>query len=548
MKQASGPFQFETILAVFMERSAMFSHRYAAALSIGFLLASSLSLDARTLRWARQGDVLTLDPHAQNNSPTHNFNGHIYEGLVFRAGDGKLTPLLATSWKLTDDPTVWEFKIRPNVRFHDGTPLTADDVVYSLERSRLPTSDIKGNLASVETITKVDDLTIQLKTRGPNPILPDYLANQFIMNKSWCEKNNAGKPQDYKNKEENFAVRNANGTGPFMLVSRETDVKTVLRRFDNYWGRAEFPTPITEIVFTPIKSDATRVAALLSGEIDFLHDVPVQDIERLKSTPNIRVTTGPENRGIFLGFDVGSKELRSSDVKGKNPFADKRVRQAFNMSVNREAIQRVVMRGQSVPSGIVISPFVNGWAKDLDTYPKPDPAAARKLLAEAGYPNGFSVSLHCPNDRYVNDEGICQAVVGQLAQIGIKVSLIAQSQTLHFPILQRRETDFYMLGWGPTTFDSDNPLSWLYHTQTDKLGGWNQTRHSNAEVDRTIQSLSTEPDIAKRNATIRKLWEILKEETIYIPLHNQVLAHGMKADLDMPVHPENAPYFKFIKP
>ena len=522
--------------------------RSTLSLAVAFFLLDAVALEARTLRWARQGDVLTLDPHAQNNSPTHNFNGHIYEGLVFRGQDGKLTPLLATSWRLTDDPSVWEFKLRPDVKFHDGTTMNADDVIYSMERSRLPTSDIKGNLVSVDTITKIDDLTIHFKTKGANPILPDYLVNQYIMSRAWCEKNNAGKPQDYKNKDENFAVRNANGTGPFALVSRETDVRTILKRHENYWGKKEFPTPITEIVFTPIKADATRVAALLSGDVDFVHDLPVQDIERLKSTPNIRVTTGPENRGIFLGFDVSSKELRSSDVKGKNPFADKRVRQAFNMAVNREAIQRVVMRGNSEPSGIVISPFVNGWAKDLNTWPKTDITAAKKLLADAGYPNGFSVSLHCPNDRYVNDEGICQAVVGQLAQIGVKISLIAQSQSLHFPVLQKRETDFYMLGWGPSTYDSDNPFSWLYHSQGDKVSGWNQTRYSNPEVDKSIAALSVEPDIAKRNAAIRKLWEFLKEETVYMPLHNQVLAHGMKADLDMPVHPDNAPFFKFIKP
>jgi peptide/nickel transport system substrate-binding protein len=511
------------------------------------LLWSGQAVEARTLRWARQGDVLTLDPHGQNNSPTHNFNGHIYEGLFFRGQDGKLSPLLSVSWKMTADPSVWEFKLRPNVKFHDGSPLTADDVVYSLERSRLPTSDIKGNLASVETITKVDDLTVQIKTKGANPILPELLVTQFIMSKAWCEKNNAGKPQDYKNKEENYAVLHANGTGPFELVSREIDVKTVLKRNDNYWGKTEWPTPITEIIFTPIKSDATRIAALLSGEIDFVHDVPVQDIERLKNTPNIRVTTGAENRGIFLGFNVGAPELKSSDVRGKNPFADKVVRKAMNLAVNRDAIQRVVMRGQSVSAGMVISQFVNGWSKELDAYPKADPAEAKKMLVDAGYPNGFSVTLHCPNDRYINDEAVCQAVVGQLAQIGVRVSLVAQSQSLHFPLLLKRETDFYMLGWGPVSYDSENPFAWLYHTQTDKLGGYNATRYSNAEVDRLTESLSSEPDIAKRNATIRTLWEMLKEEAVYIPLHSQMLAHGMKSDIDMPVHPDNAPFFKFLK-
>ena len=225
---------------------------------------------------------------------------------------------------------------------------------------------------------KVDDHTVQLKTKGPNPLLADNLTNIFIMSKEWAEANNAAKPQDFKNKEENFAVRNANGTGPFVLVSREPDVKTVMKRNEAYWGRGEVPLEMTELILTTIKQDATRVAALLSGEVDFVQDVPVQDIERLKGTPSLRVTEGPENRSIFLGFDVGSKELASSDVKGKNPFADKRVRQAMNMSINRQAIQRVVMRGQSVPAGSIIAPFVNGYKKEYDNVRRPTSPRPRR--------------------------------------------------------------------------------------------------------------------------------------------------------------------------
>ena len=218
-------------------------------------------------------------------------------------------------------------------------------------------------------------------------------------------------------------------------------------------------------MLTTIKQDATRVAALLSGEVDVVQDVPVQDIERLKASPNLRVTEGPENRSIFFGFDVGSTELASSDVKGKNPFADVRVRQAVNSAINRQAIQRVVMRGQSVPAGSIVGPFVNGYKKEYDNVGQPDIAKAKGLLAAAGYPNGFSVSLHCPNDRYLNDEAICQASVGMLGQIGIKVNLVSQSKSLHFPTLQNLKSDFYLLGWGVPTYDSDYIFSFLYHTR-----------------------------------------------------------------------------------
>src|SRR5688572_12069831 len=401
------------------------------ALLLGVALALvATAADARAVKWARAADALTLDPHGQNEGPTIAFNGQVYEALITRDNANKLVPALATSWKLID-PTTWEFKLRQNVKFHNGDAFTADDVVFSFQRALQPTSDYKGYLANTKEIVKVDDFTVQLKTNGPNPLVADNLTTVYIMSKKWAEANNATKPQDFKNKEENFAVRNANGTGPFQLVSREPDVKTVVKRNEAYWGRSEVPLEITELTLTTIKQDATRVAALLSGEVDIVQDVPVQDIERLKGSPNLRVSEGPENRSIFFGFDVGSKELASSDVKGKNPFADVRVRQAVNSAINRQAIQRVVMRGQSVPAGSIVGPFVNGYKKEYDNVGQPDVAKAKGMLAAAGYPNGFSVSLHCPNDRYLNDEAICQASVGMLGQIGIKVNLVSQSKSLH---------------------------------------------------------------------------------------------------------------------
>ena len=502
--------------------------------------------DARSIKWARSGDALTLDPHAQNEGPTTNVARQIYEPLVERDRNGELVPTLALSWRITEDPSVWEFKLRQGVKFHNGNAFDADDVVFSLERARQPTSDFKGTVTSVDSVAKVDPYTVRIRTRGPNPILVHNLTNLLIMDKEWSEENNATRPQDFKNREENFAVRNANGTGAFALVSREPDVKTVFRRNDRYWGRGEVPLEITELVLTPIKSDATRIAALLSGEIDFVQDVPVQDIDRLKGSPNLRVTAGPENRTIFLGMDVGSAQLRSSDVKGRNPFADLRVRQAANMVINRDAIQRVVMRSQSVPAGAIVPPFVNGYSKELDALPKVDATAGRALLTAAGYPAGFSVSLHCPNDRYLNDEAICQATVGMLGQIGIKANLVSQSKSLHFPLIQKAEVDFYLLGWGVPPYDSEYIFSYLYHTRTDKFGSWNATRYSNPEVDRLVEGLSSETDLEKRNAAIARIWRQVAADQIYIAIHHQVLAHAMKNFVDIPVHPENQVFFKLV--
>jgi peptide/nickel transport system substrate-binding protein len=507
-----------------------------------------LSAEARTLKWARSGDSLTLDPHAQNEGPTHTLAHHIYEPLVHRDTTGKPVPALAVKWGVTSDPQVWEFKLRPGVKFHNGNALTADDVVFSIDRARQPTSDMKGLLTSIETVSKVDDVTVQIRTKGPNPLLVNNLMDLFIMDKEWSEANNVQKPQDFKNKEENFAVRNANGTGPFTLVSREPDVRTVLKRNEAYWGRGNVPLEISEIIYTPIKADATRVAALLSGEVDFVQDVPVQDIERLRGTQNLRVNTGPENRTIFFGMDVASADLKGDNVQGKNPFADKRVRQAMNMAINRAAIQRVAMRGQSIPTGVIMPPFVNGWTKELDAAPPVDVNKAKAMMAEAGYKDGFTTTLHCTNDRYVNDEAICQAVVSMLGQIGVKVNLVSQSKTLHFPMIQKNppESEFYLVGWGVPTFDSDYIFSFLYHTREGARGSWNATRWSNTEVDKMIQSLSSEVDEAKRNATIARIWSIVKEETIYLPLHHQTLAYAMKTNVDIPVDVSNQPKLKYV--
>jgi peptide/nickel transport system substrate-binding protein len=519
---------------------------FGAALLAGTMLAGAA--DARSVKWARSGDALTLDPHSQNEGPTSTISHQIYEPLVTRKVDGQLIPTLATEWRiLPNDPTVWEFKLRAGVKFHNGNAFNADDVVFSIERAMSPTSDFKGLWASVESVKKVDDLTVHVKTKGPNPILVQNMTNTFMMDKEWTEANNAVKVQDFKNKEENFAVRNANGTGAFKLVSREPDVRTVLRRNDDYWAKGQVPLEVTEVVYTPIKADATRIAALLSGEVDFVQDVPVQDIQRLKSQTGLRVNEGPENRTIFLGMDVASAQLAGSGVQD-NPFAKKAVRQAMNIAINREAINRVVMRGQSRPTGTIAPPFIDGFTPEMGKPPAHDAAKAKAMLAQAGYPNGFSATLHCPNDRYLNDEGICQAVVGMLGQIGIKINLVAQSKSIHFPLIQKNppETQFFLLGWGVPPFDSDYIFTFLYHTREGARGGWNALRLSDKDLDAKIRTLASETDLAKRKATVAEIWAKLQDETYYIPLHDQMLAYGMKGDMDIPVHPDNNVWMKYV--
>ncbi|CAN7777643.1 ABC transporter substrate-binding protein [Variovorax sp. LjRoot84] len=512
------------------------------------VLLPSAALHAETVRWARSSDPATLDPHAVNLNTNVTFLHQVYEPLVLRTADGKLQPALATSWQVTRDPTVWEFKLRPGVRFHDGAPFGADDVVFSIQRAKAPTSAWKTLLAPVVEVRKVDALTVQLKTSGPNLVLPHTLTNLFIVNAAWSRAHQAEQPQDVSGKDENFATRNENGTGAYQLVSREQDTRTVFRQFPGYWGKGQFPLEVTQIVFQPIKTAATRVAALLSGEVDFVQDVPAQDVARLKADARLRVTEGLENRTIYLGLNVGAGELKYSDVKGRNPLADARVREAFRLAIDRDTLRTAVMRGLSVPAGIITPQFVHGYEKAFDTWPKPDAARARQLLAEAGYPGGFGITLHCPNNRYVNDETICTAVAGFLARIGVRVSVAARPIAQHATAINQADTDFYLYGWAAPTFDSAYIFDYLVHTRgKDGRGSANAIGYSNPDIDAKIASLAAERDPAKRDATIHAIWQTVQQEGFYIALHHQVLDYAMQRKLDIPVSPEDAILFKNVK-
>ena len=243
---------------------------------------------------------------------------------------------------------------------------------------------------------------------------------------------------------------------------------------------------------------------------------------------------------------VSIDDIAADNVDGKNPLADVRVRRAMNMAINRDAIKQVVMRGQSDPTGVIMPPFVNGWTAALNEFPANDLDAARALMAEAGFADGFDITLNCPNDRYINDEAICQAAVGMMAQIGINVSLDSLPKAQHFPIAQSGDSDFYMLGWGVPTFDSHYIFNFLVHSRTDDRGSWNPTGFSNADVDAMIVSLESETDLAARDETIGKIWQVIQEEQIYLPIHNQVLNWGMSDSINFDVQPEDQPHFQFM--
>ncbi len=506
------------------------------------MTVASPALAENVLRWTSQGDALTMDPHSQNEGPTIAMNGQIYESLVTRDADLNLQPELAESWEAGADG--WTFKLRQGVKFHDGSDFTAEDVVFSFERAKHEASDYKEQAKNVVSVEVIDDYTVKLVTDGPNPILPNQLTSIYMMDKGWSEANNVVAPQDFKAKEETFAVRNSNGTGPFTLVSRAPDELTVLARNADWWGNDVFPGNIDKIEYRPISNAATRVAALLSGEVDFVLDPPLQDLKRIEGADGLGVSTVAQIRSIFFGMDQGIDQLRSSDVEG-NPFKDKRVREAFNLAIDKAAIQRVVMEGLSFPTGMITPPGVLGNTPENDTSYGYDPEKAKALLAEAGYPDGFSIQLDCPNNRYNNDEKICQAAVAMLAKVGVKVNLDAIPKAQHFPKIQKRESDFYMLGWGVPTLDSHYVFSYLL----DGKGSWNATGYDNARVNEITSAITTEIDIDKRTALIGEAWDLVKADIPYVPIHHQVLAWGISDKVEIPISADDAfrPRFAVMK-
>jgi len=502
-----------------------------AALLAAGVLAAGPAVNAKTLRWASQGDFLTMDPHAQNESLNNTAAAYIYEPLLTYDEKFELVPALATSWT-RDGNLLWKFNLRKGVKFHDGTPFTADDVVFTIERAMSPTSNFRVYTTGIQGARKIDDHTVLIYTTVPNPVLLRQLTELRIMSRAWSEKNKVTKPQDFVKKEETHAARNANGTGPYMLKSREVDVRTVFVENPNWWGKASRKGNVTEVVYTPVKSESTRTAALLSGELDFVLDPAPQDIARMKQNPNIKVVEGSETRTIFIGLDQNRDELQYSNVKGKNPFKDLRVRQALYHAIDIEGIKRAVMRGLSDPTGAIIAPQVNGWTKEAHQRLPYSVDTAKKLLADAGYPNGFEFTLDCPNNRYINDEDICKAVVSMWARIGLKVNLNAMPRATYFAKIQKFDTSAYLLGWGVPTFDALYSLQSLAMTVgKEGDGNFNLGRVSNAEFDKLVTAMKSEVDVKKRNDIIARALMLHNQQVMHIPLHNQVIPWAMRKNV-----------------
>ncbi|HEX2367412.1 MAG TPA: ABC transporter substrate-binding protein, partial [Bradyrhizobium sp.] len=504
------------------------------AASVSIVMFAMSPASSQTLRYANQGELKSLDPYTLKETTTIAHHAHVYEGLVTRDKNLKIAPALAESWE-TLTPTHWRFHLRKGVKFHNGDPFTAEDVLFSAQRVRATGSNFLSNVPPDAKFVKVDDYTVDVMLDAPNPILISQWDGWYIMDKKWCEEHDVVAPTPASATTPSYATLHENGTGPFTIESHQPGVKTVFKAFPGWWGKPEHN--LKEIVFTPIGSDATRVAALLSGEVDVVEPVPLQDIQRVNASGGATVMNGPEIRTIFLGMDQTRDELLYSNVKGKNPFKDVRVREAFYKAIDIDLIKNRVMRGLSTPSALMIAPQLFALSKDF-TRPKFDPDGAKKLLGEAGYPNGFEVGMDCPNDRYVNDEQICQAVVAMLARIGVKVNLNAQTRARYFAKIlgPAYNTSFYMLGWTPgATYDVHNVFEQIMQKRDPqrRKGEFNVGNWSNQRFVELADKVEQETDKEKRDAMIAEAHKIHTDDIGHIPLHQQAIVWAVRSNIDV---------------
>jgi peptide/nickel transport system substrate-binding protein len=507
-----------------------------AALLLATLLALPATAWAQTLRWASQGDAQTMDPHSQNEGLTNQLNGYVYEMLVSPDRNLALQPRLALSWEQTG-PLAWRFKLRPGVKFHDGSPFTAADVVFSVARAKEPTSQLSVYANALGTPVAIDPLTVEFRLDRVNPIFLQHLSTVQMMSRAWCEQHRVTKPLDFKNGEESFASFNTNGTGPYTLLRRQPGIKTTYKRFAGWWGNAVGKPAgnVQDIVYTPIANDATRLAALVSGEIDFVLDPAPRDIARLRNTSGVKVLEGPENRLLFLGMDQARDKLLYANVPGdKNPFKDIRVRRALYQAIDIETMKTKLMNGQAVPTG-GITPSPAGAYNDptLETRLPFDVAKARALLAEAGYANGFEITLDCPNNRYVNDEEICIALASMWAQLKVKVRVNAMPRVTLFPKLEKLDTSLFLYGWGGSVTDAETTMTPLMRTRGERgVGLYNYGNVRNEAFDALAGRSSVEPDPKKREDLIKAALREWREQVHTIPLHRQVIPWAMRSNVE----------------
>jgi len=451
-------------------------------------------------------------------------------------------PVLATEWRQTD-PHTWRFKLRPGVRFHDGSPFTADDAVFSFERALAPPSQRQFVLKGIKRVRAVDPLTIDIELTTADASLPQKLVLVAMMSRRWAQSHHVERAQDYNARQETFAVRNANGTGAYRLERYEPDVRTTLKAFPQWWNReASGNGNVDAATFVTIRSDATRLAALHSGEVDIVLDPPYQDVERLRHDADVAVAQVGDISTDLLAFDQASAALPGvapgADGKPRNPFKDLRVRRAVYHAINIDLVIQKVLKGLATATGDLIAPEFGAAAAAGAPRPRYDPVRARELLREAGYPNGFDLTMDCVNVAF--REHVCQAIAAMLTQVGIRTTLHTSPGTQFFPMITQAKVSLAEFGFTGTTEDAWQGLNGLLHTWDANGGGtFNAGRYSNARLDALIDTLRTELDEGRRRAMVAEALKLAAEDIAYVPLYRRTLSWVMQKKVQVVMLPDD---------
>lgn len=523
--------------------------RRALTLSVISLLLVGAYSDAfaqeeKVFRWSSAGDFLTFDVHAQNESLNSAANAAVYEALVRYNTDMRVEPCLASQYQRVKNGFL--FTIRENVRFHEGETLTTEDVAYSINRALLPESQFKAAASGILGAEVVNNRQVLVKTVSGSPVFLNQLTQLRILNKKWLEKHKALRPQNYVSGEESYLARHANGTGPFKLVSREVDVKTQFVANHKWWDEKNRRGNIEKVIYTPINSAATRTAALLSGQVDFVLDPAPQDIARLERNDSIRVLSRAEDRVMMIALDQYRDQTPyASDLDGKplsaNPFKDVRVRQALSLAVNRQALVKSIMRGKAVATNTIISDSVFGYDSQIAQTGQYDLSKAKALLKEAGFEKGFAFTLDTPNNRWVNDENLCKALASMWAKLNVKVNVHSMPRAQYFPKVLSFDTSAGLVGWGSSTFDAYYPLQSLSATYDGASGAGisNIGRASDQQMDALLKKLNLAEDLNERKALAQQALSLEQNQVLHIPLLQPMFSWAMKKNIDPIVRPDN---------
>ncbi|NYT62602.1 ABC transporter substrate-binding protein [Alcaligenaceae bacterium] len=498
-----------------------------SALAASFFSMASIA-QARDLTIALRSEPSSMDPQFHSLTPNTQLSETLFDPLVRTDANAKPVPALAESWVVDGD--VWTFKLRPGVKFADGSPFTAEDVLFTYDRvPKVPNSPSSYTLylSSIAKVEAPDPLTIKITTKGPSPVLLPNLSMVPIMSKKAA----SGPAPEGKTTIELNRGDGLVGTGPYKFVSWKRGAEIVFARNDLYWG--EKPA-WDKVVYRPISNPAARVAALLAGDVDLIEDPPTDDLPKLKKDPNLHVQETPSVRVIYIALNQGKEPPPGmSGTSGKNPLADKRVRQALSLAIDRKAIVERIMGGSAQTAANLLAYPGFGTSEKLSHVPDADPAKAKELLAAAGYPNGFTVSLGSPAGRYTNDQRIAQAVASMWARIGIK----ADVETMAPPVFFKKRDGFsfstYLAGWAASSGEMLNPLMALVHTKNPELGlgTTNWSKYSNPELDKLVIEASRTLDDSKRSNMLQQAGAMVMEDYGILPLQFELSVWAMKKDI-----------------